>query len=95
MVAYPQHVFKFAVLVEMPVTNFDASLLTANRRAQAVYTNQAAVQTLQNAGTKTPRSYTFANNSAEVVISKNIGACVCTQPKANKNSCGCGGNGGF
>jgi len=80
------------LLVEMPVTNFDASLLTANRRAQAVYTNQAAVKAVQNAGTNTVRSFTLGNQSAEVVIDKNIGACVCTQPKTNKNSCGCGGN---
>ena len=74
----------------MPVTNFDASLLTANRRAQAVYTNQAAIQAVQNAGTNTVRSYTLGDKSAEVVINKNIGACRCTQPESNNNPCGCG-----
>ena len=75
----------------MPVTNFDASLLTANRRAQTIYSNFAAIKKVQETGINTVRSYTTGNKSAEILIDKTIGACVCTQPKTNKNSCGCGG----
>jgi hypothetical protein len=73
----------------MPTAIFDASLLTQKKRDRAVYTFSQAVD--KNVFQSSVRTITTGQNSLEVVIQKNIGACVCNADLANRNGCTCGG----
>jgi len=60
----------------MPTANTDASQLTIQRRAMAVYVNaidaKAAITTGQSV-----RNFTTGNQSQEVIIEANTGGCDC------------------
>ena len=87
--------FLLAEIETMPTGNFDSSLLTARRQAKAVAANASAIATLQasNPGA-TNRVLQLNNQTAVLVIEKNIGSCYCNdQFRASRgpgNTCGCG-----
>ena len=86
--------FLLTEIETMPTGNFDSSLLTARRQAKAVAANAANIAVLQalNPGATT-RVLQLNNQSAALVIEKNLGACYCngqfTASIGPGNSCGC------
>jgi hypothetical protein len=86
--------FLLTEIETMPTGNFDSSLLTARRQAKAVAANAADIAALQalNPGA-TNRVLQLNNQSAALVIEKNLGACYCngqfTASTGPGNSCGC------
>ena len=71
--------FLFAEIETMPTGNFDSSLLTARRQAKAVASNASAIAVLQasNPGA-TNRVLQLNNQTAALVIEKNLGTCLCS-----------------
>jgi hypothetical protein len=60
----------------MPTANTDASQLTLQRRAMAVYTNAVDAKVAINAG-QSVRNFNTGNQSQEVVIEAKTGGCDC------------------
>jgi len=83
-----------AEIETMPTGNFDSSLLTARRQAKAVAANATAIAVLQNLNPgATNRVLQLNNQTAALVIEKNIGTCLCngqfTASTGPGNGCGC------
>ena len=75
----------------MSTANFDSSLLTARRQAKAVAANANAIAALQQSNPgATNRVIQLNNQSAALVIEKNLGACLCNG--ASQFSRGAGGS---
>ena len=59
------------------------------KRDRTVYTFSKAVN--KDIFQSSVRTITTGLNSLEVVVQKNIGACVCNADLPNRNGCTCGG----
>jgi hypothetical protein len=78
----------------MPTGNFDSSLLTARRQAMAVAANATAIALLQqNNPGATNRVLQLNNQTANLIIQKNLGTCYCsgnfTVSRGSGSVCGC------